>query len=399
MRWKHLLVLLSLPLAALDWPQWRGPDRTGISKETGLLKSWPAGGPKQVWKATGLGKGFSSMAVAGGRIYTQGQRGQQEFVIALDAKSGKKLWETPSGAAFDERRGSGPRGTPTVDGSVLYAIAADGTLVCLETATGKKIWGFNMLQKFGGSQINWGISESPLVDGERLIVMPGGRGASIVALNKKNGETIWKAGSDTAGYSSAILANSGNVRLVLALSSRGAIGVRADNGELLWTYDKIANNVANIATPIFHDGHAFFSTDYGTGCALLKLDGQRMSEVYFNRDMRNHYSTSVLVGQHLYGYSGNVLTAMDFKTGQVAWRNRSVGKGSVIFADGHLYAMGEDGEVGLIEATPEAYREKSRFSIPRGDFNTWTPPAISDGMMYLREQDNLYCFDIRATAK
>ena len=383
---------------AADWPQWRGPNRDGISKETGLLDSWPAGGPHLFWKTQGLGEGYSSFAVVGDRLYTQGQQGNQEFVIAFDTRTGKQLWKTPSGRAYHESRGHGPRGTPTIDGNRLYALAADGTLVCLDTATGERIWGMNIVERFGGHVPTWGISESPLLDGDRVIVTPGGPGASVVALDKIKGNLLWKSQSDPAGYSSPISFDASGSRKVVVFTARGAMGLDLTNGDLQWRYDKVANRTANIATPIVHDGFVFLSSDYGTGCALLKLtQGGRVggaSEIYFNRDMRNHYSTSVLIGDTVYGFSSGILTAMKFLTGEVAWRNRSVGKGSVTYAEGRLYALSEEGVMGLIDATPEGYTERSRFEIHRGSFPTWTPPVIANGKLYLREQDNLYCYDI-----
>jgi outer membrane protein assembly factor BamB len=346
-----------------------------------------------------LGEGYSAFSVVGNRVYTMGQRGERQYVIALDAASGKKVWEVAAGGSFRERRGHGPRGTPTTDGDRLYALAADGTLVCLEAATGKQVWTQNVVEKFGASVIHWGISESPLIDGDRVIVTPGGRGAAVVALDKKTGGLVWKSQSDEAGYSSPIVFDLGGKRQIATLTGEAAIGLNAANGELLWRYDKVSNRTANIATPIFHDGHVFVSTDYGTGCALLKLTpqggGVKADEVYFSREMKNHYSSSVLVGEHLYGFNSQILTAMRLRDGEVAWRDRSVGKGSVTYAEGHLYCFSERGVMGLVEATPEGYREKSRFSIPPGEFNTWTPPVIANGHLYLREQDNLYCYDIK----
>ena len=393
-------LLFALPLLAIDWPQWRGVNRDGVSPETGLLKTWPAGGPRLLWKTQGLGEGYSAFSVSKGRLFTQGQRGNQGFVLALDADSGKKLWEKPIGGAFRERRGHGPRGTPSVDGNRLYALGADGSLACLEAATGKEMWSANILKRFGSDVLHWGISESPLIDGERVVVTPGASKASVVALDKISGKTIWQSQSDEAGYSSPILADVGGVRLIIVFTGEGAIGLSAKNGELLWRYDKVSNRTANIATPIYRDGYVFLSSDYGTGCALLKLTPSggsvQATEVYFNRDMRNHYSSSVLVGDYLYGFSSSVLTAMKFLTGEVAWRDRSVGKGSVAYADGNLYCLSENGVVGLVEATPQGYKEKSRFEIPRGEFPTWTPPVIAGGKLYLREQDNLYCYEIKA---
>jgi outer membrane protein assembly factor BamB len=390
-----LSLILGFTALAADWPQWRGPNRDGISNETGLLTSWPSGGPKVVWKTTGLGVGYSSFSIVNGRMYTQGQRGNQEFVQALDVKTGKKLWETPTSRNFENDRGSGPRGTPTFDDGKLYAMTGEGTVVCLDAATGKIVWKIDSVKKFGGSVPHWGYSESPLIDGDRVIVMPGGRGASLVSLDKRTGDLQWKTGDDHAGYSSAILADVNGTKEVIALSGQSAFGVQESTGELLWHYNRISNNVANIATPIYQDGTVFLSSAYDTGCALLKLNPKGMQEVYFNRDMMNHYSSSVLVEGTLYGYSNALLSAMDFKTGKQLWRNRSVGKGSVTYAEKHLYALGEDGIVGLIEADRDGYKEVSRFESQKGSLPSWSPLVISDGRMYLRDQDNLTSYDIK----
>ncbi len=390
---------LVMSASAADWPQWRGLERNGISPETGLLDAWPNGGPPQIWKTQGLGQGYAAFAIAQGRLFTQGQRGDHQFVLALDAATGKKLWETPTGPAFPQDRGEGPRGTPTFDGDRLFAMAGEGTLVSLDARTGGMLWKMNVAEKFGGRVPHWGYSESPLVDGSNLIVTPGGPGAAIVALDKKTGNLVWKSQSDPAAYSSPIAAEVGGIRQIIVFTSEGVVGLRLNNGALLWRYNRVANRTANIATPIFQNGFVFVSSAYGTGCALLKLTAEggtvKATEVYFSREMQNHYSTSVVVGDSAYGFSNAILTAMNLETGRVAWRDRSVGKGSVTYADGKLYLLGEDGVVGLAEATSVGYREKSRFEIPRGAFPTWTPPVISGGRLYLREQDNLYCFDIR----
>lgn len=403
----HPMRLLSISLSlffcaigfAADWPQWRGPNRDGISADTGLRTSWPASGPPLVWKARGLGEGYSSFSVVGDRLYTQGQSGDQEFVLAFDVNTGKQVWSVPNGRAFREQRGHGPRGTPTIDGTRLYALAADGSLVCLQAATGTRVWGMNIVEKFRGGVPHWGISESPLVDGDRVIVTPGGSGTAVVALDKTTGELLWKSQSDSAAYSSPMPYDVAGARKVAVFTGEGAIGLDMKTGALEWRYNKVSNRTANIATPIIKNGHIFLSSDYGTGCALLRLTPAgktaTASEVYFNRDMKNHYSSSVLVGDHVYGFSSNILTAMKFLTGEVAWRDRSVGKGSVAYAEGHIYALGEDGAVGLIEATPAGYKEISRFEIPRGNFPTWTQPVIANGKLYLREQDNLYCYNIK----
>lgn len=380
-------------LPAADWPQWRGPNRDGISPETGLLEKWPAAGPPLVWKATGLGEGYAAFSIVGDRLFTQGQHGNQQFVYAYDVKTGQQVWKTPSGRAYNESRGNGPRGTPTFDAGRLYAVAADGTLLCLDAASGKRIWGKNFVTDFGGEIPRWGYSESPLVDGDRVIVTPGGNGAAVAALNKMTGATIWKSGNDDAAYSSPIAFDAGGKRNVVVFGANAATAYDIRTGEQQWKYSNAANQTANIATPIVHNGHAFLSSAYGTGAGLVKLPAG--SEVYFTREMKNHYSSSVLLNGNLYGYNDAILTAMDFMTGKVAWRDRSVGKGSVTLAEGKLYAVGENGTIGLIEATPTAYKEISRFEINRGAYPTWTPAVIANGRLYLREQDNLYSYNIK----
>jgi outer membrane protein assembly factor BamB len=399
-----MLILLSLFEAAAqtsgDWPQWRGPNRDGISKETGLLKQWPAEGPPLVWKATGAGRGYSSLAIARGRLYTLGLRGDREHVIAFDTTTGKEVWATPYGSGFRNDRGDGPRGTPTIDGERLYALGGSGDLSCLDTKTGRVVWTMNVLQKFGGSNITWGISESPLVLGEKLLVNAGGPGASIVALNKKDGSLIWKSQSDRAGYSSAIPIEAGGTTQVVFFTSSRAVGLDLRDGRLLWEYPRAANNVANAATPIARGNRVFISSDYGNGGGLVEIKpgekGVTAQEIYFTKDMRNHHSSSVLVGDHLYGFSSSILTAMRFDTGEIAWRDRSVGKGSLVYADGHLYCLSENGVVGLVEATPEGYREKGRFRIAQDSLPTWSHPVVAGGRLYLRDQDTIYAYDVRA---
>ena len=379
-----------------DWPQWRGANRDGISKETGLLKQWPAGGPPLVWKATGAGGGYSSFSITDGRLYTMGLRGDREYIIAFSVATGKEVWATPHGSAFRNDRGDGPRGTPTVDGDKLYALGGSGDLSCLDAKTGRSIWTMNVLSKFGGSNIKWGISESPLVIGEKVLVNAGGPGASIVALKRTDGSLIWKSQSDEAGYSSAIQVDVGGVTQVVFFTGSRAVGLDLRDGRLLWEYSRPSNDVANVATPVARLNRVFISSDYGTGGGVveIKADG-KAQEVYFTKDMRNHHSSTVLVGDHLYGFSSSILTAMRFDTGEIAWRDRSVGKGSLVYADGSLYCFSENGVVGLVEATPTAYREKGRFQIKQGSLPTWTHPVVAGGRLYLRDQDTIYAFDVK----
>jgi len=394
-----LILFCYSPLAAQnsDWPQWRGPNRDGVSKETGLLKQWPAEGPTLVWKAVGAGTGYSSLAIAGGRIYTMGVRGDSEYVIAFDVATGKEVWATAHGKRYRDNRGDGPRGTPTVDGDRLYALGGNGDLSCIETKTGRVVWTMNILQKFGGQNPNWGISESPLVVGDKLLVNAGGADASVVALNKKDGSLIWKSQSDAAGYSSAMPIQIGSTTQVVFFTDKRALGVDLKDGRLLWQYEKAANRTANVATPVVKGNRVFISSDYGTGAALveIKADGTAQ-EIYFTREMRNHHSSSILVGDYLYGFSSGVLTAMRFDTGEVAWHDRSVGKGSLVYADGHLYAFSENGVIGLIEATPTGYLEKGRFRIQQDSLPTWTHPVIAGGRLYIRDQNTIYAYDVKA---
>ena len=395
-------VVLSLPavvsnLALDDWPQWRGPNRDGRSVEKGLLKDWPAAGPPLAWRASGAGEGYSSFAVAGGRLYTLGARAGTEYTFAFDVASGKKLWEVANGKRFDNDRGSGPRATPTVDGDGIYSFGASGDLSALEAATGKVLWTVNVLSKFGGSNIQWGLSESPLVLADRILVNAGG---PIVALKKTDGSQIWKSNGEPAGYSSAVLHEAGGVRQAIYFTHTRVVGVDVNNGKRLWSYEQVANDIANIATPVVRENRVFVSSDYGTGAALLELTpsggGMQAKEIYFTRDMRNHHSSSVLVGDHLYGFSAAILTAMNFNDGHVAWRDRSVGKGSLVFADDRLYLYSERGTVGLAEANPTAYREHGRFQLKSGDLPTWSHPVVSGGKLFLRDQDNIYAYDVSA---
>ena len=398
-------VLLSVTAihAAADWPQWQGPDRTRISKETGLLKEWPASGPPAVWTATGLGSGYGSMAVAGDRIFVQGARGRNSVVIALNRADGKEVWSKALGAPQTNDQGPGPRGTPTVDGDRLYVLSENGDLACLKT-DGTMVWQRNILRDFRGPQLRWLISESPLVDGPHVIVSPGGPGAGMVKLDKMTGKTVWTAKdlSDPAGYSSVIAADVQGVRTYMTFTAAAGVGVRASDGKLMFRYPRAANRVANVATPIFSNDKVFFTSAYGTGGGLLDLTAQNgevaAKEAYFTLNMKNHHGGVVLVDGYLYGFNDSILNCLEFATGKVMWRDRSVGKGSVTYADGRLYIQGENNVFGLAEASPSGYREKGRFNIPDKGLPSWAHPVISDGHLYVRNQDTLLAYDIRARA-
>jgi outer membrane protein assembly factor BamB len=281
-------------------------------------------------------------------------------------------------------------------------LTENGDLACLRVADGSVVWQRNILKEFGGRNINWLISESPLVDGNHVIVTPGGRGAGMVALDKMSGKTVWvsKELSDEAGYASPIIVDVQGVRTVITITSDAGVGVRASDGKLMWRYAPVANRTANIATPVYADGKVFFTTSYGTGAALVGLraagEEVRAQEIYFTRDMKNHHGGVVLVNNHIYGYNDSILTCLEFASGKMIWRDRSVGKGAVTYADGHLYILGETNTVGLVEATPAGYREKGRFSIADQGWPSWAHPVVSGGRLYIRNQGTLTSYDVRA---
>ena len=387
--------------AAFDWPQWRGPDRTGVSKETGLAQAWPASGPPVVWSISGLGAGYGAVAVKGTHIFVQGLRGRQTMVHAINRADGKYLWSKNVGSGGSNDRGSGPRGTPTIDGDRMYVLGESGDLMCLRE-DGTQLWHRNILRDFSGSNIQWLLSESPLVDGDRLIVTPGGRQGGIVALDKMTGKTIWTAKevSDEAGYSSVVVAEVEGIRAYTTIMASAAVGVRASDGKLMWQYRPAANGTANIATPVVQGNQVFYTSAYGTGAGLVTLrakgDVLVSNEAYFTRAMRNHHGGVVLVGGTLYGFSDAILTALDFASGKTLWQHRSVGKGSVTYADGRLYMLSENNVVGLAEVTPKGYRETGRFAIPDQGLPSWAHPVVAGGQLYIRNQNTLAVYDVRA---
>jgi outer membrane protein assembly factor BamB len=390
------------PLQANDWPQWRGVNRDAISAETGLLQEWPKEGPRLVWKATGLGRGYSSLSIAAGKIFTMGDRNGEEAIIALDAETNKELWS----AKVSKGDGDGPRCTPTVDEDRVFALGRLGDLICVNAANGKVVWRKNLEKDFGGKMMSsWRYSESPLVDGEKLICTPGGQQATLIALNKKTGQPIWKAqvpGGDGAAYSSAIAAQVDGLREYIQFLARGVVGVSAQDGKFLWRYDKPANGTANCSTPIFHDHYVFAASAYGAGGALANISkGKNAEVVYSTKSMKNHHGGMVLVDGYLYGANGGngetpALVCLNFETGKLMWEDRKAGKGSIAYADGRLYFRNEGGPMILVEANPEKYVEHGRFNQPdRSKANAWAHPAIANGKLYLRDQDVLFCYDIK----
>ncbi len=408
-----LLRATSCPCQAADWPQWRGPDRTDISRETGLLKDWSQEGPPLLWTCTNAGVGYSGPAIVGERLFTLGARDGKEYVYALDTQTGKEVWSQVIGPMFDNDRGGGPRSTPTVDGDLLYVIGAQGELVCVESATGKKRWHRNLRKDLGGQMMSdWGYTESPLVDGNKVVCSPGGSKGAVAALDRHSGKLVWRSRdlTDPAAYSSIVVAEVGGVRQYVQMTGKGVAGVAAKNGRLLWHYLKDNYRTAVIPTPIFHDGAVYVTAGYGAGCDLIQLvpngQGTKAEKVYANKNMVNHHGGVILVGEYLYGYSDSERgwICQEFKTGKIVWKEkRKLGKGSVTYADGHLYCYAENnGTAVLIEATPGGWKENGRFKIPKTTSQRsprggiWTHPVVANGRLYLRDQELLFCFDVKA---
>ena len=407
-----LLILQQVEsISANDWPSWRGPLRNGIAgQESGLQSEWSEKGPELKWQIDGLGRGYSSIAIAGGRIFTMGKRRAGCELIALDLKTGRELWSTPVG-------GGDPNCTPTVDGSLVYALGREGDLVCADVASGNVVWKKSFPKDFGGSMMSgWGYSESPLVDGDQLVCTPGAKDAVVVALDKKTGATIWKSampddvgdrGRDGAGYSSIVISHAADVKQYVQLTGRGVISIDAADGTPLWTYNRIANGTANIPTPLISGDSVFCSTGYGTGAALLKIEregsGLVAREVYFldAKKMQNHHGGMIAHAGHIYcghGHNNGFPLCINIATGEEVWsggRGPGGGSAAILLADGHLYFRYEDGTMALIEATPESYNLKGVFKLATSNGKSWPHPVIVDGLLYARDQNALLCYDIR----
>ena len=399
-----------------DWPQWRGPERSGASKAGGLLKQWPAGGPKLLWQVNDIGDGYSTPAVAGTRIYLMSNRGMEnEFVQALSTRDGKPVWTTRVGNVGNPNQNppyAKARSTPTVDGDFVYALGSDGDLACLEVGSGRIRWQKNIRKEFGGQPGEWAYAESPLVDGDLVVVTPGGAQATMAALNKKTGAVIWKSavpGGDPAGYASAVVVQGGGRKQYVQLLSKGLVGVDAGTGQFLWRYKEVAKGPAQYFTPVTRGGHVYCGA-LGVGGGLLRFKpdggGVAAEQVYFERGLPNGIGGAVVVGENLYGTeAGQKLVAADFTTGKVKWKADGFGWASVAYADGLLYLHLVNGDFVLVEATPEAFREKGRFTPPNqpkhkqvGAFPemAFAYPVIANGRLYIRDLGTLWAYDIKA---
>ncbi len=398
--------VLSSSVLADAWPQWRGPKRDDVSNETGLLKQWPADGPKVDWIYKEAGLGYSGFSVVGGKLFTMGSLDKVENVICLDAKSGKKLWASPLGEEYDNNWGNGPRGTPTVDGDKVYALSALGMLGCYNLADGKEVWKVSLQKDLGGKLQGWGYTESPLVDGDKVICTPGGDKGSMAALDKKTGKVLWQSSDvkDDAQYSSPIIVEFGGQKQYVNLLMKKVISVNPADGKLLWDAE-FNGRVAVIPTLIYNDGQIFITAGYGAGCKSIKmLPGNKTEEVYKDKAIGNHHGGVVLHKGNLYGHSeSGGWTCQEFTSGKILWQEKGkLGKGATAFADGHLYCVDEkSGAVVLLEATDKGYTEVSRFTLtpqtklrkPEG--RIWTHPVISDGHLYLRDQEMIFSFSIK----
>lgn len=388
----------------MDWPQWRGPDRTGVSQETGLARSWPEGGPPLVWETTGLGSGYGAVSIVGGRVFVQGTRGDESVVFALDVESGDEMWSRSLGVKLTQEQGDGPRSTPTVVGGVLFVLNGMGELAALDVRDGSPRWQRNILDDFDGARNRYGVSESPLIVGDQLILMPGGSGATVASLSKDTGETIWTSTelSDAAGYGSLFFTEVEGVRTILGFTRAAGVGLSADDGRLFWRYERPSNEVANVATPIYRDGLVFYTSSYGVGGGAMRLSvdngAVEAEEAYFSSRLQNHHGGVLLIDGYLYSFFGRTLTCARFETGEVVWKARSVGKGSLTSADGLLFLVGENHLVGLAEASPEGYTELGRFPIDDHGRPSWAHPVVNDGRLYIRNQHQLRVYDVSAEA-
>lgn len=402
-------MLLSAPAAAdSDWGMFRGPNRDGHSPDTGLLKQWPSTGPALAWKVTGLGKGASSFSIVGDKMYTMGDLADGCHLICLSAADGKIAWTTKMGAPWvDEKWLHGPRGTPATDGALVIGLSPNGDVLCADAATGKEKWKKSMKGDFGGKMMSgWGFSESPLLDGDHVVITPGGSKGTVAALKKATGELVWQSSglTDSAAYASLVPVEIGGVRQYLLLTDQSAAGIGAKDGKVLWRVGR-QGKTAVIPTPVYKDGIVFVTSGYGVGCSAYKITEAggafTAAELYVGTQMKNHHGGVILVGDYVYGLDDpGTLKCIELKTGKVVWQDKSIGKGAIAFADGHFVLRSENekkGDIALIEASPEGYKETGRFTQPDlSGKKCWAHPVVFGGKMYIRDHDLLLCYDVKA---
>ena len=411
-----LLLLLTAAAQAADWPQWRGPQRDGISSETGLLQSWSADGPAVQWR-TRLGNGFSGISIANGRVFTMFARGADEFAICLDAATGAERWRHRTGPYYKETQGGdGPRSTPTVEGEIVYVLGATGKLFALAAASGVPIWEKDLVAEFDSEVPKWGFSTSPLIEGDLLLVEAGGRDGNFVvdmvidrktavtavALDKATGATAWTALNEKMSYSSPIAFTAAGARQLAYFTAYSLTGLAPEDGRVYWRYPYKTRYDVSAATPIFiPPNRLFISTGDDNGGVVLQIkshgDSLAIEPVWQNKKMKNHFGTSVLYDNHLYGFDNAILKCLDAHTGQEKWKTRGYGKGTLIVADGQLIVLGEEGQLGLVEATPAGFREKTKAQVLNG--RCWTMPSLADGRLYVRDESEIVCLNVQGAAQ
>jgi outer membrane protein assembly factor BamB len=407
-----LLIALASPTWAQpggdkqEWPQFLGPHRNGISSEQGLLTEWPEGGPKVVWRSPG-GVGMSGLAISRGRLVTLVQRGGKQVVVALDPLSGKPQWESPVAPAYKNGMGNGPRATPAIAGNLVVVFTGEGILAALNSADGKPVWSHNVVEELNGAIAEYGMASSPLVVGDNVIVTAGAQGGSTVAYNLKSGKLVWKSGDDAAGYSSpTLLELSGRPQLVV-FTGEAAVGLVPETGAPLWRFPYETNFNCNIVTPLAVNENVFISSGENHGCVMLsvKPDGAKFKtgEVWSSQGsqsvLRNEWQTSILHEGYLYGFdnvgaAGPVthLTCVNAETGKRVWQKTRFGKGNLIAADGKLFISTMSGELVVVRLTPTAFEELGRVQLIG---QTRQAPALANGRIYLRDDEEIVCVDVR----
>lgn len=397
-----LLGVLALLCVAADWPQFLGPTRNGISTETGLLPSWPHNGPPVVWEKE-VGEGYSGPVIAGGRLILFHRVGEKDVVDCLDAATGKERWKFAYPTMYRDRygKGDGPRSTPLIAGNHVYTLGAEGQLHSLELDTGKKVWSRSLESEYNPPPSFFGVATSPLLEGDLLLVNVGGRGAGIVAFDKDTGKEVWKATDQAASYSSPVAATIDGTRHVFFFTRDGLVGLDPATGKVRFSkrWRSRIDASVNAAVPLVVDGNLFLSASYGTGAVLLHVNKNDVEEVWKgDKVLSNHYNTSIVHAGFLYGFDGRQeegarLRCVELKTGKVRWTREEFGCGSMILADGNLIVLTEDADLVLVEATPEAYREKARASVLSRPCRAEI--ALAGGKLYGRDNKKLVCWELK----
>jgi len=385
-----------------DWPQFHGPRRDNISLEKDLLKTWPDQGPGLIWKVSGLGHGYSSVSMANGVIYTAGNINKESVIIAISVE-GQELWRAKNGKAWTKSY-PGTRGTPTIDGTMIYHQNPFGNIVCLKAETGKVVWAKDILTEVNSKNNIWGLAESLLIDGDRLISCPGDPETCMVALDKNTGSVIWKSPStnELAGYASPILIDYQGLRIIVTLTAKAIIGVNADNGNLLWHVKHESYADENVMLPIYYDGCIFIST-LAHGSVKWKLHVKdkkvELKEVWQTKELDNHHGGVLLLKGNLYGASmlrnKNKWVCLDWQTGKMNYAATGIGKGSLTCADGMLYTLGIDRLMGLVQPSSTEFKLVSSFKIPvGGKEKSWAHPVVCNGRLYIRHGEFLYAYAV-----